>query len=145
MALFHQSEVRFKYCICNECNALINCHFYHKARQEKLLNILVQEIARATSQEKPLEIGSRLYPFSHTSAFQGPNSSGWRLDVGAPLPTTPPIDTLNSSASPPVGLNSVQMHMTSYNVPLPWRNSRASASQSPPLQSLHPSSNSFVQ
>jgi hypothetical protein len=38
-------------------------------RQEKLLQGLMREIVRLTSQKQPLEVGLPLYPFSHTTLF----------------------------------------------------------------------------
>ncbi|KAG1755187.1 uncharacterized protein EDB91DRAFT_278719 [Suillus paluster] len=41
-------------------------------RQEKLLQGLMREIVRLTSQKQPLEVGLPLYPFSHTTLFATP-------------------------------------------------------------------------
>ncbi|KAG2159959.1 uncharacterized protein EDB93DRAFT_1073536 [Suillus bovinus] len=41
-------------------------------RQEKLLQGLMEEIVRLTSQKQPLEVGLPLYPFSHTTLFATP-------------------------------------------------------------------------
>ncbi|KAF8140170.1 hypothetical protein EV363DRAFT_1393085 [Boletus edulis] len=41
-------------------------------RQEKLLQALMKEIVRLTTQRKPLEVGLPLYPFSHTTLFASP-------------------------------------------------------------------------
>lgn len=41
----------------------------HTVRQEKLLQGLMKEIVRLTTQKKPLEVGLPLYPFSHTTLF----------------------------------------------------------------------------
>lgn len=72
-------------CIQTRCSAhkLMN---NLSARQERLLKALMEEIVQSTTQERPLDI-QRLYPFSHQSAFQNPN------ETGAPLPTSPPIET----------------------------------------------------
>lgn len=55
------------------------------ARQEKLLQGLMTEIVRMTTQMHPLEMGVPLYPFSHSGVFpvdkDGP-------ETGAPLPGT---------------------------------------------------------
>ena len=41
-------------------------------RQEKLLQGLMKEIVRLTTQKRPLEVGLPLYPFSHTTVFASP-------------------------------------------------------------------------
>ncbi|EGO27168.1 hypothetical protein SERLADRAFT_366694 [Serpula lacrymans var. lacrymans S7.9] len=41
-------------------------------RQEKLLQGLMKEIVRLTSQRQPLEVGLPLFPFSHASVFSEP-------------------------------------------------------------------------
>ncbi|KAI5124715.1 hypothetical protein M0805_004321 [Coniferiporia weirii] len=113
-------------------------------RQERLLKTLMDEIVRSTSQERPLEIpGSRLYPFSHKSAFQNPD------DIGAPLPASPPIDSFGSAVPSPLSMTGVHVHMqaqnVSHNVQPHWLHttrSDMSQSQSPPSHSS--SSSSFV-
>lgn len=54
-----------------------------KARQEKLLQGLMTEIVRMTSQMQPLEVGVPLYPFSHAGVFA--------KGTMAPDPTAAPL------------------------------------------------------
>ncbi|KAH8102434.1 hypothetical protein BXZ70DRAFT_928561 [Cristinia sonorae] len=54
-------------------------------RQEKLLQGLMTEIVRMTSQPQPLEVGIPLYPFSHSGLFAR-NAALRSQDTGAPLP-----------------------------------------------------------
>jgi hypothetical protein len=81
------------------------------ARQEKLLQGLMSEIVRMTTQQQPLEVGIPLYPFSHAGVFSKP-APGSEEDLGhvAPLPLSPSFEeTLEpthgspaqSSTSPP--------------------------------------------
>ncbi|KAH9175263.1 hypothetical protein EDB89DRAFT_1847750 [Lactarius sanguifluus] len=68
-------------------------------RQEKLLQGLMTEIVRMTTQQQPLEVGIPLYPFSHAGVFSKP-ASGSEEDAGhAPLPLSPSYETI----SPPHG------------------------------------------
>lgn len=76
-------------------------------RQEKLLQGLMTEIVRMTTQQQPLEVGIPLYPFSHAGVFSKP-APGSDEDAGhvhiAPLPISPPHDSPShsqSSTSPP--------------------------------------------
>src|SRR5579863_7190328 len=59
------------------------------ARQEKLLQGLMSEIVRMTTQQQPLEVGIPLYPFSHAGVFSKPvpgtEEDGGHVPV-APLP-----------------------------------------------------------
>jgi len=69
-------------------------------RQEKLLQGLMTEIVRMTTQQQPLEVGIPLYPFSHAGVFSKP-APGTEEDAGhvlvAPLPLSPSYeDTLSS-------------------------------------------------
>ncbi|KAF8481091.1 hypothetical protein DFH94DRAFT_441748 [Russula ochroleuca] len=61
-------------------------------RQEKLLQGLMSEIVRMTTQQQPLEVGIPLYPFSHAGVFS--NVPGSDEDVGhvAPLPLSPSFE-----------------------------------------------------
>jgi len=61
------------------------------ARQEKLLQGLMSEIVRLTSQMQPLEVGVPLYPFSRETAFDKPSSTS------APLPSGSPFEDINDS------------------------------------------------
>jgi hypothetical protein len=81
-----------------------NFFFYFEslARQEKLLQGVMTEIVRMTSQMQPLEVGVPLYPFSRETAFvkhaadsvmaQGPplpTSSSYDEDIPLPLKASP--------------------------------------------------------
>lgn len=55
------------------------------ARQEKLLQGLMSEIVRLTSQMEPLEVGVPLYPFSRETAFDKPSPTGAPLPSGSPF------------------------------------------------------------
>ncbi|KAI9460975.1 hypothetical protein BJY52DRAFT_1360887 [Lactarius psammicola] len=71
------------------------------ARQEKLLQGLMTEIVRMTTQQQPLEVGIPLYPFSHAGVFSKP-ASGSEEDAHvpvAPLPLSPSYEAI----SPPHG------------------------------------------
>ncbi|KDQ63644.1 hypothetical protein JAAARDRAFT_203058 [Jaapia argillacea MUCL 33604] len=59
-------------------------------RQEKLLQGLMTEIVRMTTQRRPLEVGLPLYPFSHAGVFPKNGSAGSNntTSLGAPLPST---------------------------------------------------------
>ncbi|KAH9082174.1 hypothetical protein EDB83DRAFT_2503296 [Lactarius deliciosus] len=63
-------------------------------RQEKLLQGLMTEIVRMTTQQQPLEVGIPLYPFSHA----------WQ-DAGhvhvAPLPLSPSYETISPTHGSP--------------------------------------------
>ncbi|PAV22367.1 hypothetical protein PNOK_0232400 [Pyrrhoderma noxium] len=102
-------------------------------RQEKLLQTLMSEIVRSTSQAQPLDIpvNFRLYPHSSKSAFLQDTS-------GAPLPTGP--DAFGPSEAS-LGLTPIHSHMQPQGawlqqghseIPLPQVHSH---SQSPPSQS----------
>ena len=54
-------------------------------RQEKLLQGIMTEIVRMTSQMRPLEMGVPLYPFSHSGVFPATKDGGAER-TGAPLP-----------------------------------------------------------
>lgn len=54
-------------------------------RQEKLLQGLMREIVRLTSQRRPLEVGLPLYPFSHSTLFAQPPPCPNNAQI-APLP-----------------------------------------------------------
>lgn len=58
-------------------------------RQEKLLQGLMKEIVRLTTQKRPLEVGLPLYPFSHTTLFASPT---------VPLDDTPMAPLPNPSS-----------------------------------------------
>lgn len=61
------------------------------ARQEKLLQGLMSEIVRLTSQMQPLDVGVPLYPFSRETAFDKPSPTS------APLPSGSPFEDDNGS------------------------------------------------
>lgn len=86
---------------------------------------LMEDIVRLTKQEKPLEVGIRLYPFSHRTAFQGNGSSPFG-DMGAPLPMSPPEGS-NGALPTAIGIAPQPM-------PPGWA-SRSGASSSPPQSS----------
>ncbi|TFY79041.1 hypothetical protein EWM64_g4966 [Hericium alpestre] len=77
-------------------------------RQEKLLQGLMTEIVRMTTQQQPLQVGIPLYPFSHATAFaksaNGDEPTGSHI---APLPVSSPYDDemqsqqQNASVAPP--------------------------------------------
>lgn len=58
---------------------------HHSARQEKLLQGLMSEIVRITSQMEPLEVGVPLYPFSKETAFDKPSPTSAPLPSGSPF------------------------------------------------------------
>jgi hypothetical protein len=66
------------------------------ARQESLLQGLMREIVRMTSQKQPLEMGIPLYPFSHASLWAGKAQTTEGLEEdptsGIPLPSSPPLE-----------------------------------------------------
>ncbi|KAI0051672.1 hypothetical protein FA95DRAFT_1511631 [Auriscalpium vulgare] len=76
-------------------------------RQEKLLQGLMAEIVRMTTQQQPLEVGIPLYPFSHAGVFhrsQGQDEDEPRPAHIAPLPLSPQYDDdLSSPAHGSVG------------------------------------------
>ena len=55
------------------------------ARQEKLLQGLMSEIVRLTSQMQPLDVGVPLYPFSRETAFDKPSPTSAPLPSGSPF------------------------------------------------------------
>jgi hypothetical protein len=73
------------------------------ARQEKILQGLMSEIVRMTTQQQPLEVGIPLYPFSHARVFSKPapgsEEDGGHVSV-APLPLSPSFE---ETISPPHG------------------------------------------
>lgn len=82
MGVARRSEV----CVSGTAPMLSRTHVSHRtARQEKLLQGLMTEIIRMTSQMQPLEVGVPLYPFSHSSLFVR-NANGTTQETGAPLP-----------------------------------------------------------
>ena len=72
---------------CSSFNVILR---YYPARQEKLLQGLMSEIVRLTSQMQPLEVGVPLYPFSRETAFDKPSPTS------APLPGGSPFEDGNS-------------------------------------------------
>lgn len=87
------------YVSSRQFDAVLNCY---SARQEKLLQGLMSEIVRLTSQMEPLEVGVPLYPFSRETAFDKPSP------IIAPLPSGSPFEDENGSpnlqgSSPRVG------------------------------------------
>jgi len=58
---------------------------HYSARQEKLLQGLMSEIVRLTSQMQPLEVGVPLYPFSRETAFDKPSPTSAPLPSGSPF------------------------------------------------------------
>ncbi|KAN0100701.1 hypothetical protein V8E55_000685 [Tylopilus felleus] len=67
-------------------------------RQEKLLQGLMKEIVRLTTQEKPLEVGLPLYPFSHATLFASPAIPPSDTPM-APLPNPSSLSQFYNSAS----------------------------------------------
>lgn len=90
----------------------LNARLNFLARQEKLLQGLMTEIVRMTTQQQPLEVSIPLYPFSHAGVFSkaasGNEEDGGHVPV-APLPLSPSYDAVSppqgspsqSSTSPP--------------------------------------------
>ncbi|EIN14198.1 hypothetical protein PUNSTDRAFT_58483 [Punctularia strigosozonata HHB-11173 SS5] len=74
-------------------------------RQEKLLQGLMSEIVRMTTQKEPLQVGIPLYPFSHARVFadaQETAAAAGRDDHHiAPLPVSPPYEVMSNQGSPP--------------------------------------------
>lgn len=93
-------------------HVILNARLTLLARQEKLLQGLMTEIVRMTTQQQPLEVGIPLYPFSHAGVFPKP-TPGSEEDAGhvsvAPLPLSPTYGVISpphgspsqSSTSPP--------------------------------------------
>lgn len=65
-------------------------------RQEMLLQGLMTEIVRMTSQMHPLEVCVPLYPFSHAGVFS--KEAVLQGHVGAPLPGSHPFEELSPPA-----------------------------------------------
>ncbi|KAI0932008.1 hypothetical protein AcV5_004643 [Taiwanofungus camphoratus] len=74
-------------------------------RQEMLLQGLMTEIVRMTSQMHPLEVCVPLYPFSHAGVFS--KEAVLQGHVGAPLPGSHPFEEL----SPPPGATMISSLM----------------------------------
>ncbi|KAJ6503448.1 hypothetical protein C8R47DRAFT_1106227 [Mycena vitilis] len=78
-------------------------------RQESLLQGVMREIIRTTTQKQPLEVGVALYPFSHTTLWQKDKASHSRASPEegttsniAPLPVSPPGSGFDGAGmSPP--------------------------------------------
>ena len=93
-------------------HVILNARLTLLARQEKLLQGLMTEIVRMTTQQQPLEVGIPLYPFSHAGVFPK-LAPGSEEDAGhvpvAPLPLSPSYGSISplhgspsqSSISPP--------------------------------------------
>lgn len=75
------------------------------ARQEKLLQGLMTEIIRMTSQMQPLEVGVPLYPFSHSGLFAR-NANGGTHETGAPLPNGRTFEDAGHQPADPVSVTS---------------------------------------
>ncbi|KAI0639794.1 hypothetical protein C8Q77DRAFT_1214234 [Trametes polyzona] len=71
-------------------------------RQEKLLQGLMTEIVRMTTQMQPLEVGVPLYPFSHAGVFSKETipTDG----TGAPLPDSTQYETTSDSPTAMTGI-----------------------------------------
>lgn len=121
-------------------------------RQEKLLQGLMTEIVRMTSQMHPLEMDVPLYPFSHSGIFPIPKYNSNETS-GAPLPDSSNYDEHSSSpgslgnlaSSPPIARMGIPMPPPSVSPQLSgdvlgWR---SHASSSPanrrPVGHPHPS------
>ncbi|KAI0321367.1 hypothetical protein OF83DRAFT_1100013 [Amylostereum chailletii] len=77
-------------------------------RQEKLLQGLMTEIVRMTTQQRPLDVGIPLYPFSHAGVFSKSQASDEEAPVHvAPLPVSPSFEEMDMSAgvSRPTGMS----------------------------------------
>lgn len=73
---------------------------FRTARQEKLLQGIMTEIVRMTSQMHPLEMGVPLYPFSHSGVFPIQKDGELGESAGAPLPDSSSYPDDQSSSSP---------------------------------------------
>ncbi|TRM66190.1 hypothetical protein BD626DRAFT_486984 [Schizophyllum amplum] len=67
-------------------------------RQESLLQGLMREIVRMTTQKQPLEVGFPLYAFSHATAFAKDAVS--QSTTNEPLPAPLPVSMLDPSFGP---------------------------------------------
>ncbi|KAI0830703.1 hypothetical protein BC628DRAFT_1312698 [Trametes gibbosa] len=84
-------------------------------RQEKLLQGLMTEIVRMTTQMQPLEVGVPLYPFSHAGVFSKetmptdgtsaplPDSTQYEPNSDSPTAMTGMVGSITSASSPTVG------------------------------------------
>ena len=70
----------------------------YSARQEKLLQGLMSEIVRLTSQMQPLEVGVPLYPFSRETAFDKPSPTSAPLPSGSPFEDRDDSPNIRSSS-----------------------------------------------
>ncbi|OCH95807.1 hypothetical protein OBBRIDRAFT_767116 [Obba rivulosa] len=104
-------------------------------RQEKLLQGLMTEIVRMTSQMQPLEVGVPLYPFSHERVFAQSQER-----TGAPLPGTSQSFAEALTSSPPTqpGAPGAPLPMSPTSVPAPAYNGwgMRNVSESPPAYSV---------
>ncbi|RDX52046.1 hypothetical protein OH76DRAFT_238690 [Lentinus brumalis] len=98
-------------------------------RQERLLQGLMTEIVRMTSQMQPLEVGVPLYPFSHAGVF--PKEAIPRDHPGAPLPDSSQYPEASES---PTGMTGLGGSLTSASSPGSWN--------SPTIRSTRPYSHS---
>src|SRR5712691_7109511 len=98
MANVLPSEVRFFLSVVT-LPSLLTAHLIFLAGQEKLLQGLMSEIVRMTTQQQPLEVGIPLYPFSHARVFAksaaaaASDEDGGHLSL-APLPLTPSFEEI---------------------------------------------------
>lgn len=76
------------------------------ARQEKLLQGLMSEIVRMTTQKEPLQVGIPLYPFSHERVFA---NAAEDAAASAPLPSSSPFE---GGSPPPSAPPPPSIHMT---------------------------------
>lgn len=133
MEAVRRLEVSLKSSSVYSCNSL-----FRIARQEKLLQGLMTEIVRMTSQMHPLEMGVRLYPFSHSGIFPIPKYTHPQEAPNAPLPDsssyeeqtssptilgglggTPPISSMSvPMSSPPMSSHS-SVHVTGWHSRVP--------------------------
>ena len=65
----------------------------------------MSEIVRMTTQKEPLQVGIPLYPFSHARVFADAQETaaagGGDEHHIAPLPVSPPYETMQATGSPP--------------------------------------------
>ncbi|KAI0691334.1 hypothetical protein BC835DRAFT_122452 [Cytidiella melzeri] len=87
-------------------------------RQEKLLQGLMTEIVRMTSQMHPLEMGVPLYPFSHSGVFPVPQYNATDT-TGAPLPDVSGYDEQQSSSPASIGGIANSPPIAGMAVPMP--------------------------
>ena len=93
-----RSPIGSKSTVVNSVPQLSNALF--AARQEKVLQGLMQEIVRMTAQQQPLEVGLPLYHFSHATLFRKGEPPQGDSAAGVPLPISPSFEEQHLSPTP---------------------------------------------